>query len=85
MRLYKNIAALLLVSMALLSACKDCNQCEVYRVDESEGLDTLSYVYPALCGTTKDLTAYEDRCLIEWKDTDSTDSQYYRCVCDPLD
>lgn len=82
--LFKISSAFILLAVAL-SSCKDCNQCEVYRVDTAESIDTLSYIYPAICGLKKDLNAYEDRCLVEWEDTDTTDTEYYRCVCDELE
>ncbi|MDP4964557.1 MAG: hypothetical protein NWQ55_05760 [Salibacteraceae bacterium] len=69
------------ISIAI-SSCKTCNECRVARAttaDDSLVLDTVK-PYSDICGSNRDLRAFEDRCNIEFS-SDSGDVTTYICIC----
>jgi hypothetical protein len=65
-----------------ITACKTCNECRVARAttaDDSLVLDTVK-PYSDICGSNRDLRAFEDRCNIEFS-SDEGDVTQYECIC----
>jgi len=53
-----------------LTSCKKCYTCVA---SDADGVDV--YTYPTICGTKKDVEAYESRCDVEFGEFDHT------CTC----
>ncbi|MEX2596569.1 MAG: hypothetical protein WEC59_06515 [Salibacteraceae bacterium] len=64
------LMVLIVVLMTGFSSCKKCHVCSVLD-EESNAI----YSYPEVCGTKKDLEAYEARCVAEYGAFDFT------CAC----
>jgi len=65
-----------------ITACKTCNECRVARettADDTTAYDTIK-PYSDICGSNRDLRAFEDRCNIEFS-SDSGDVTTYICIC----
>lgn len=69
------------ISIAV-SSCKTCNECRVAR--ETTADDTIAYdtikPYSEICGSKRDLKAFEDRCNIEFSSAEGDVTQY-KCLC----
>lgn len=73
------------ISIAV-SSCKTCNECRVQRTTNVNDSTIVSILnpYPEICGSKKDLRAYEDRCKAEFK-SEEGDLIQDLCICTEVD